>query len=122
MIERLPGKQSSCKTLGWTNAKDEPDKRRAQTGMKHQTRLDFAAMDAGSKRFKLTKKGETVSVEAKGPNPSTVPAGSKVGRGGETFRSPPLYSVVRTNLFLGYGTGTIARQYRRGSQWRGCQG
>ena len=37
-------------------------------------------MDAGSKRFKLTKKGETVSVEAKGPNPSTVPAGQDTVR------------------------------------------
>jgi hypothetical protein len=67
-----------AKALGWNNAKGEPDKRRAQTGMKHLTRLGLAAMDAGSKRFKLTKKGEnsTVPVEAKDcPDPSTVPAG-----------------------------------------------
>ena len=51
-----------AKALDWNNAKGEPDKRRVQTGMQHLTRQGLATIDAGSKRYKLTKEGKKIDI------------------------------------------------------------
>ena len=51
-----------AKALEWNNAKGEPDKRRVQTGMQHLARQGLAVIDAGSKRYKLTKEGKKIDV------------------------------------------------------------
>lgn len=46
-----------ARALRWTNAKDQPDKRRIQKGMDRLKRGGLVSIDTTTKRFKLTKKG-----------------------------------------------------------------
>jgi hypothetical protein len=64
-----------ARSLGWKNAKDEPDKRRIQKGVDRLKRSRLVAVDTTTKRYKLTEKGErAVAAEDVGVVADTVPA------------------------------------------------
>jgi hypothetical protein len=60
VMQQTPGLSlmDMAKVFGWNNSKGKPDKRRVQKGMDRLKGLKLVVMDAASKRFKLTDRGE----------------------------------------------------------------